>query len=398
MSSYFTDPHFVDNLLRFLVYDRDFLKQASHLLTPEDFIKRKKGEGEERQVVAELALNFWTRYREPVGRMLKVECKEYTRKKGWDQPTVDRIVEYADVLSDKTKRVAGDAMLEKVRQYKVDHQISIAIEQMQNAVGHGTLTTDSFLEIARKAVEGVGKESGRPVDVFSEKQLESRIARRELQRQRQRFPVLLIDPIDRLVRIIARKHLGLVLAPYKRGKTLFFIWLALAYTLQGLDVMYVTLEDPLEDIEDRFDAAITALPVSRLVDVPEKVRLKFKRYKGLLRSKLKIIDGTDGAMTIGALENIWEMEKNRGFCADAVLIDYDDEIRPQKRQQERRMEFADIYRDFRAFLARHDLLGWTASQTSRKSDDMKIIGGKHIAEDISKIRKASFAISLGKGD
>ncbi len=29
---------------------------------------------------------------------------------------------------------------------------------------------------------------------------------------------------------------------------------------------------------------------------------------------------------------------------------------------------------------------------------MRIIGGKHIAEDISKMRKCTFALSLGQGD
>jgi hypothetical protein len=239
---------------------------------------------------------------------------------------------------------------------------------------------------------------GRPVDIFSNRELEGRISRRVMQMRRQRFPVLLIDPIDRLVRVIARKHLGLILAPYKRGKSMCFIWIALAYVLQSLNVLYFTLEDSQEDVEDRFDAAITNLPMSRLTEVPEKVRERFAHFKKLLRSRLKVVDGTDGSISIPAIENTWEQERNRGFVADVIIVDYDDEIRPVKKQTDRRMEFADIYRDYRQFLSRHDLIGWTASQTSRKSEDMKVIGGQQTAEDISKIRKCTFAMSLGKGD
>jgi len=394
----FRNEHFVDELLGFLVNDRQFLKTASHLLTEEDFQKKQKHEGMERAIVAQLALNFWNRYREPLGKMLRVELQEYVRARNWNDATKTRILDYGDSLTNGHKRIAPDLLLEKVRKYKVERKLTMAMSSMMEQIQRGVLTTTEFLKIARDAVDGVGKEAGQPIDIFSDKELEHRIARRILQRRRERFPVLLIDPIDRLVRIIARKHMGLVLAPYKRGKTMFFVWLALAYVLQGLNVLYFTLEDPREDVEDRFDAAITSLPIARISDLPEKVRERFQRYKRLLRSRLKVVDGTDGATTIGTVENVWEQERNRGFVADATIIDYDDEIRPMKKQQERRMEFADIYRDYRAYLARTDNIGWTASQTSRKSEEMKIVGGQHIAEDISKIRKASFAMSLGKGD
>lgn len=396
--SYLNDAHFQDELIRFLIYDRNFLKEASHLLKAEDFKKLHQHGGNERKAIAEMTLDFWRKYREPVGKLFKVELQEYAQKTGWRDENRERLFEYGEALTNGHKRVAPDAALDKIRQYRLDLELAHAMGEMNDAMDKGILTADEFMAIARKAVEAVGKEPGRPTSIFSDRELEQRIIRRALQQRVQRFPVLLIDPIDRMVRVIARKHLGLVLAPYGRGKTLFFVWLALAYTLQGYNVLHFTLEDPREDVEDRFDAAITSLPIGRLADLPNRVREKFQRYKRMLRTRLKIVDGTDGGITIGAIENIWEQERNRGFAADVVIVDYDDEIRPERKQEERRMEFADIYRDFRSVIARHELIGWTASQTSRKSEDLKIIGGKYIAEDISKIRKASFAMSLGQGD
>lgn len=398
-SSFFDDANFQDELLQFVVHDVNFLKQASHLLSEDDFKRLSVKEGLERQTVAHLALNFWNRYRQPVGKYLKSELIQYARNRKWDNDsaTRQRLLDYSAEFYNGHKRVAADAMLDKVRQYKADHELAMAMSQMQELIEKGQLTPEMFLTLARKAVEQSGQKDDRPVDYFDDKELQARMDRRLLQMTRQRFPALLIDPIDRVVRIIARKHLGLVMAPYKRGKSLFFIWLALAYTLQGLNVMYFTLEDPREDVEDRFDAAVTALPLSRLAELPERVREKFKRYKRLLRTRLKIVDGTEGHMSIAAIENIWEQERNRGFAADAVIIDYDDEIKPKEKRSERRMEFADIYKDLRAVLARHELLGWTASQTGRQSEKMQFISGKEIAEDISKIRKAAFALSLGAG-
>jgi hypothetical protein len=397
--SFLSDPHFQDTLLSFLIHDREFCKTASHMLTREDFKGIDKGAGNERMAVAGLALDFYNRYRQPVGRMLKVELIEYARKTGWREANRDRLLEYGEsFLSNGHKRVAPDAALEKVKSYKTELELARAIDNMQNHLETGTLSMDEALKIVREASEKVQWNSERPTNIFSDKELEKRMARRELQTHRQRFPALLIDPLDRLIRIIARKHLGLILAPYKRGKTMFFVWLALAYVLQHLNVLHFTLEDPKDDIEDRFDAAITNLPMSRLTENPERTKIRFQRYKKYARTKLKVVEATDGQCTIPFIENTFEQERSRGFVADVILIDYDDEIRPVKKQQERRMEFADIYRDFRAMLSRHELIGWTASQTTRKSDEMKIISGKYVAEDISKIRKASFALSLGQGE
>lgn len=397
--SFLNDPHFQDVLISFLIFDREFCKQASHLLSRDDFKGLDKGAGNERMAVAGLALDFYNRYRQPVGKLFKVELIEYARKTGWTDASKQRLIEYGESLvGNGHKRVAPDAALEKVKAYKTELELARAIDNMQNHLEMGSLSVEEFLKIAREAAEKVNWNTDRPTNIFADKELEKRIARRELQTRRMRFPALLIDPLDRMIRIIARKHLGLILAPYKRGKTMLFIWLALAYVLQNLNVMLITLEDPKEDMEDRFDAAITNLPMSRLTENPDRVKQRFQRYKKYARTKLKVVDGTNGETTIPGIENIFEQERSRGFVADVVLIDYDDEIRPVKKQSERRMEFADIYRDFRAMLARHELIGWTASQTSRKSDDMKIISGKYIAEDISKIRKASFAMSIGQGE
>jgi hypothetical protein len=49
-------------------------------------------------------------------------------------------------------------------------------------------------------------------------------------------------------------------------------------------------------------------------------------------------------------------------------------------------------------VAKYNMLGWTAAQTQRGTEGMKILGGDRVSEDISKIQKVACAISLGKGD
>ena len=154
--SFLSDPHFQDVLLGFLVHDREFLAQSSHMLIPADFGGMTKQSGPERRVVAELALNFWNHYRQPVGKMLKVEVIEYARKTGWKEEAKKRLLEYGDKLtSAKNKRVAPEAALRKVVQYKTELELVRALEMMQDQLDTGTLTMEEFLRIARTASEKV---------------------------------------------------------------------------------------------------------------------------------------------------------------------------------------------------------------------------------------------------
>jgi len=182
------------------------------------------------------------------------------------------------------------------------------------------------------------------------------------------------------------------------GKSIALIWLASSYLFQGLNVLFFTLEDPLEDTEDRFDASITELSFEDLRVDPERVQRRFGRFKEKLRSSLRIVDGTDGGMSIQGIESCWERERSLGFDADVVIVDYDDEIRAVQKRPDRRFEFADIYRDYRTFLARRQLIGWIGAQANRQSEGKKIMMAQYISEDISKIRKATMSIGIGQSE
>src|SRR5258708_28410148 len=152
--SFLNDPHFQEVLLGFLIHDREFCKTASHMLTREDFKGIDKGAGNERMAVAGLALDFYNRYRQPVGKLFKVELIEYARKTGWKEANKSRLLEYGDTLSSNGhKRVAPDAALEKVKSYKIELELARAIDLMQNHLETGTLSVEEFLKIAREACE-----------------------------------------------------------------------------------------------------------------------------------------------------------------------------------------------------------------------------------------------------
>lgn len=395
--SYFHDPDFQSNMLAFLCRDRGFLKKTSGLVEENDF-KPRKGETPERHILAKIALGFWREYDEPIGGMLRTEVLDYCRDR---QNRVgaklkEKLLDEVEQIRSNHNLVAVEALEQRVISYKARRAKQQALDELIQLQEEGKLSDDRFMKVCQDALQTFGH--GYKVSNYL-KGLEKRIRRRQLEAQR-KYPFLMIDQLDQEVRSIRRGTLGLVLAKWKVGKSLFLAYLAYAMAMQAYNVLFITLEDPLEEVEDRLDGLMTGLPVRQLVSLPNKLRKRFKRTEEILRGRIKIIDGTEGGMTVQKIEDIWEKERNRGFTADVVIVDYDDEIVPvthYKGDAARRMEFADIYRDLRKFSARRDIYLWTAAQARRGKENQMIVSGEDAAEDISKIRKVFMCIGIGSG-
>lgn len=396
MPSFFRDEEFQTQLVAFLCRDRNFLRQCAHLLEPDDFKPRKPGDPMEIWLVASKALTFYEKYKEPIGGMLRTEILDHCRKVNSSEKQKHRLLLLVDHVRKSHHMVAVDALAEKVLEYKKDRLKRQTIQEIIDLQERGKLTDEKWTELCYGAVKAFGKLDYESSDFFEG--LEIRIARREVHDSAHRYPYFLIDPLDELIKGPGRGHLAIWLAYLGMGKSVALNWMSLAYVLQGLNVLYFTLEDPIEEVENRFDAAVTQVPTKELSEYPKRVRKRFRQHLRLLRTRMRIIDGTEGGFSVARIEDIWDRERNRGFTADAVVIDYDDEIQPLRKHDERRFEFAEIYRSLRQFAARRQLILWTAAQTGRKSEKMRIITTGLTAEDISKVRKARMALGIGVGD
>jgi len=395
MSGYWRDEDFQLHLVAFLCKDRNFLRDTAHLLEPDDF-KPKPGEPSEIWLVASKALEFYEKYRQPISGMLRTEILDHCRKTHASDKAKNRLMLLVDEIKSNHKMVAVDALAEKVIEYKKDRLRRSTIQEILELQERGRLTDEKWTELCYGAIKEFGQLDYKTSNFFEE--LDDRTIRRIKTDNSKQRPYFLIDPLDDIIRGPGRGHLAIWMAYLGMGKSMALVWMALAYVLQGFNVLYITLEDPREEVEDRFDAAITHLPSRRLSMLPRKIKRRFKLFMRLVHSRMKIVDGTEGGMTVPHMEDIWERERNRGFTADAVIVDYDDEIVATKKQTERRFELADIYRDLRKFAARRQIFLWTAAQTTRKTEKMRVISSGQTAEDISKARKVRLAIGIGQGD
>lgn len=383
-----------------LVADRQLLKSVARWLKPEDFAPKNGtgGEGWARWVVANLALNYWNQYRHPLGDLLIAEAKRYVETSAISEKQKLWLADFCKRLKETTLE-AGEVIAERVVEYKRERARFEAFEEIVALQQSGELTDDKMLTLCRGVVDTFKTESDPWVEVFSPGEVEARILRRQWL-QGGDNPPLLIDPLDIRTQMIGRGQVGLWVAPYKRGKSLALAHTSVAYAIQGLNALHVTCEDPKEVVEDRLDAMVSQLPIQELFHHGPDVAARLKQFKRMLMGRLWIRDATEGQCSLSWLEGQLEEARDKGFPADALIVDYDDEIRPPKSYGQtlaRRFEFADIYRMLRQLASRWGVFLWTAAQTQRDTEGLRIISGDRTAEDISKIRKATVAISIGNG-
>lgn len=391
--SIFQDDRIQRELIAQAIWDRPWLRAVGELVVQQDFRPLSGTEGGIAWVVAGIALEFWHKYRDPVGSLINKEVKRWAREARLSADKTQAILAWVTRLEELYRPARSDVLQDQVIEFKTTRSRQRALKEMIELDALGTLTDQKWLQITRTALNGYNKHG--VSDWFEE--LGDRAERRLLV-QHKRTPILMIDPLDSLVKGVARGQIGLWLAGYKMGKSLALIWCATSYLMQGLNVLFITLEDPKDDVEDRLDACVTQVPIEELGFQVPRIKIRMARWRNYMRSKLKIVDGTERGLTVAEIEGIWERERTLGFTADVVIIDYDDELRAINKQKERRFELADIYRDLRRFTARKNTILWTAAQAKRSAEGRKIITADMTAEDISKIRKVTLAVSIGQGE
>ena len=379
-------------VLRHAVRDRAFLKNVYLDLSPTDFTEKAE------QVVAEIALRFWEQHNEPVGGMLRSDAEFEARHQRLNENDRKALRLLVDEIQGGTMElVPVKALEDRVKSLRRDTFFEHALEEIITAQEKGTLSTTVLEGVMERAQRELADRAFQVTDYLPG--LEQRILRRQLQAEEDRYPLLMIDPIDEKIRAIGRGHFAIFVGPYSSGKSLFLMYVALAYAMQGYKGLYITLEDPQDVLENRMDSCMSQIPMAKLNKLPNRLRKRFEHMRQVTRGRLKIVDATEGGFTISKAEKLWEQERAAGFTADFVIIDYDEEIECEKKftgEMGRKREFEEVYKRIRRMAKKLDIIMWTACQSKRGTQGKKVITGDDIGEDISKAKKAFLAIGIGR--
>ncbi len=393
------DAFLMDKLVALLVHDHKTLVACSGLLEADDF-KPVRGvpNGRSRWLVAERALEHFERHQEPLGKLMRADVLGYAASLNMAAASLLELRAYVKELS-AMPLGAPEAVTEKVVRFKTQRLQADAIDELSELKASGQLTIEKWDEISAK-VHVVGNASLGTVNYHAT--MAARNDRRAAQALRPPVPMSLIWPFDALgggrSPLVGPKQLGMILAPWKRGKSSMLLWLASAFVLQKLNVLFVTLEDSREIVEDRLDSIVTSVPLKSLADRPNATARRFARYRAMVKAQIEVFDGTGEEVTVATLGKIVDMKRRDGFLPDVIITDYDEKITASRAFREKREASDDVYMAYQRLIARERLVGWLAAQTQRDTKHMKILSGDRVAEDIGKVRKCHACVSMGKGE
>ncbi len=204
---------------------------------------------------------------------------------------------------------------------------------------------------------------------------------------------------------IGRGELGLVIAPTGGGKTMWAVNQAKNYVAQGLNVLYVVLEERLERMILRFEQNMMGIPKSRLMPDNELDEEAFdklqtiydiKRKQGL--GNLYIEKRMPQEVSPTMLEQIIvDASVRKGKHLDVVIIDYPDLMKnPHERDNSESRAGGKLYEEIRKLAQTYKFAGWVLSQVNRGGYSEDVLTAKSIEGSKQKLNAVEIAMTLNQ--
>ena len=123
---------------------------------------------------------------------------------------------------------------------------------------------------------------------------------------------------------VPSKTLNIALAGTGVGKSLFMCHVASSYLLQGLNVLYITLEMAEERIAERIDANLFDVTIDDLHDMPKQLyENKVAKLHNKTQGKLIIKEYPTASAHAGHFKSLLnELSLKKSFKPDVIFIDY----------------------------------------------------------------------------
>lgn len=186
---------------------------------------------------------------------------------------------------------------------------------------------------------------------------------------------------------LSRKELLLVAANSGGGKSICLSNLALNYSIQGLNVLYASLELSEEIIAQRFDTMVTGISRKEWKRYTNEIAVRVQEA-GTNRGHIDVKQFAVGTNAIQIHAYLKEYYLQYGFMPDMLVLDYVDLMHPN----EKNINIGDLWtkdklcaEQLRDIGVRHNMIVATASQLNRSAVNATQQSHDQIAGGISKI-------------
>ncbi|MFW6272611.1 MAG: LAGLIDADG family homing endonuclease, partial [bacterium] len=199
--------------------------------------------------------------------------------------------------------------------------------------------------------------------------------------------------------------------------TWMLIELAVNAVLQGLNVVFISLEMGKVQINERFDQVIgfmtsenTQEPieikkkvggswvtvneqVSSIYDLNEVIKNR-KRIKKISGGGLKVIAFNRGRMNYMDIDRMLDDLEHTGFIADVVIWDYYGIMKETSMGQSKKERISENCIGMKEICGKRNLIGISAMQGNRKAMTAKVFHSHMVADDIDTIFNSDLVIAI----
>lgn len=199
---------------------------------------------------------------------------------------------------------------------------------------------------------------------------------------------------------LARKELGIVIAPPGTGKSLTLTNLGAYAVLRGFNVFHFTFEMSSSLVAKRYDMRVTGKTTEYLSKKKnwQKVIEALNMFNKLEnRGQLYIKEYPTRTCTPDMIRSyLTKIIMTKNIRPDLIILDYPDIMKPSRGYAERRHELEVLYEDIRAIASEFNCAIWGASQANRGSLSKKTVTIADLAESFAKAAVCDFAIAISQ--
>lgn len=364
------DEEFERRLLAFLVRDINFFLRNSNFVLEQHFTNQFYKD------IYRTIKNYFSRYNQPISEViLRNEITNFYIKRQKRDVNID---EYFKVISELFKEnislgieYTEDQLLNFVKNKEMENILTEGMERvLQNRDLNPILSNvTKILLIGNKLKLGY--------DYF--KEAPARLAKLSYESNENVVPTG-IKKLDRLLGGgLSAGEIGVIVAPSSRGKTAALVNFAYGAMRRRKNVIYVCLEQKVEDVGTRFDMLISQFDKDDLKKEYEKAVNHILYVEKLFKTKLVLQFFPTETVTVADIDQYISHEQIvNGFEADLIIID---SLNLCKRSNTRDEIWQGTnYREGKAIAGKRNRPLWTAAQAKDGSLTQKFVTPRMISE------------------
>lgn len=396
--------HFLNQIIFHSIQNDDFLKKIRPVVPKSIFKTREK------EFLINIIFQYYDEYKTAPHENFFDIFKEHEKAIGQD--LYERCINLVSVLKDITGSNASyilNTLNDAIRHFRLE----------EASVEFASLIKNKKYDDARSVILKAMKEPSidKPYyDFLTDRTFIAHRLRDEYKMYTK------IKKLDELIGGFKPSWLINVLGATKAGKTWMLIELAIAGLLQGLNVLFVSLEMAKKQIDDRFDMAIGFMSSSKngnQQDIMHKVGDKWQPVKSdvdniyntdkVIKNRERISKISGGKLYVVAFNRgrinyrdidryMDELEETEGFFTDLLVVDYLGIMKETYPGQLKKDRITENCLGLKEMSGTRDMISISAMQGNRQAMKAKVFHSYLVADDIDTIFNSDLVLAMCQTD